>query len=99
MVYLSDLPGDKVLLCLHVQPKAAKNRIVGLHDGCLKITVTAPPVEGKANKAVVRFLAGILGVAPRDVEVSSGGQSRKKQVVVYGQDAAAIRRKIDEQLQ
>ena len=67
-----------------MQPKASKTRIVGLHDGCLKIAVAAPPVDGKANKAVVRFLADILGVSARNVVVTSGAQSRKKKVVVQG---------------
>lgn len=91
MAYLSTLPDGQVVLRLHVQPKASKSRIVGLHDGCLKIAVAAPPVEGKANKAVVRFLAEIFGVPARDVVMTSGAQSRKKLVVVIGQDASAIR--------
>lgn len=98
MAYLTCLPDGKVLLHLHVQPKASKTRIVGLHDGCLKIAVAAPPVEGKANKAVVGFLADLFAVAARDVEVTSGAQSRKKQVLVHGKDAAAIRRRIEERL-
>lgn len=98
MAYLSLLPGEKVLLRLHVQPKASKNRIVGLHDGCLKIAVAAPPLDGKANKAVVGFLADILGLAPRDVVVTSGLQSRRKQVVVQGSDGTAIRRMIEERI-
>lgn len=96
MAYLSCLPDGKVLLHLHVQPKASKTRIVGFHDGCLKIAVAAPPVEGKANKAVVRYLADIFAVAVRDVVLTSGAQSRKKTVVVSGQDAAAILRVIAE---
>lgn len=99
MAYLLILPDGKVLLHLHVQPKASKTRIVGLHDGCLKIAVAAPPVDGKANKAIVRFLAGILGVAARDVLVTSGLQSRRKQVVVHGKDGTAIRRMIAERIQ
>lgn len=95
MAYLSALADGKVLLHLHVQPKASKTRIVGFHDGCLKIAVAAPPVEGKANKAVVRFLADILGVPVRDVVVTSGTQSRKKAVVVSGQDSAVILRVIE----
>ncbi len=98
MAYLTFLPGGKILLRLHVQPKASKTRIVGLHDGCLKIAVTAPPIDGKANKAVIGFLADILGLAARDVLVTSGAQSRKKQVVVHGKDGAAIRRIIDERI-
>lgn len=95
MAYLSTLSDGKVLLRLHVQPKASKSRIVGLHDGCLKIAVAAPPVEGKANKAVIGFLADIFGVPARDVVVKSGAQSRKKVVVVNGRDATAIREAVE----
>ena len=95
MAYLSTLPDGKVLLRLHVQPKASKSRIVGFHDGCLKIAVAAPPVEGKANKAVVGFLADFFGVPARDVVLTSGAQSRKKLVVVTGRDASVIRMAVE----
>ncbi|NOR26459.1 MAG: YggU family protein [Desulforhopalus sp.] len=91
MSYLFTSKDGTVLIRLHVQPKASKSRIVGLHDGCLKISVAAPPVEGKANKAVVKFLADILGVPVRDVNVKSGVQSRRKLVVVKALDASEIR--------
>lgn len=91
MPYLSALPDGSVLLRLHVQPKASKSRIVGLHDGCLKVAVAAPPIEGKANKAVIKFLAEIFKIPVRDVTVKSGAQSRKKMVVVNVPDAEAIR--------
>ena len=83
------------MIRLHIQPKASKNRIVGLHDGCLKIAVAAPPVEGKANKAVVKFLADIFGVPVRDVTVKSGAQSRRKLVVVRTLDATEIRNVVE----
>ncbi len=80
MPYLTISSDGTVLLRLHVQPKASKSRIVGLHDNCLKLAVAAPPVEGKANKEVVKFLAAVLGVPARDVTVKSGIQSRRKVV-------------------
>lgn len=95
MSYLSTSKDGTVLIRLHVQPKASKSRIVGLHDGCLKISVAAPPVEGKANKAVVKFLADILGVPVRDVNVKSGAQSRRKLVVVKALDATEIRNVVE----
>ena len=92
MPYISNAANGETLIRLHVQPKTSKNRIVGIHDGCLKIAVTAPPVDGKANKAVVKFLASFLGIPIRDVTVVSGAQSRKKQVVVNTLGASEIRR-------
>jgi len=95
MSYLTAAADGTVLLHLHVQPKAAKSRIVGLHDGCLKIAVAAPPVEGKANKAVVKFLADFIGVPARDVSVQSGTHSRRKLVAVSAVDASRIRALIE----
>lgn len=70
------------MLLVHIQPKAVKTKIVGLYDGCLKIAVKAPPVEGKANSELVRFLADICGVRKNQIEIKTGAQSRRKQIVV-----------------
>jgi len=95
MTYLSTARDGTISIRLYVQPKASKNRIVGIYDGCLKIAVTAPPVEGKANKAVVKILAGLFGVPVRDVIVKSGAQARRKLVVVRGLYGAEIRQLLE----
>jgi uncharacterized protein (TIGR00251 family) len=95
MPYLSKMADKSVLLCLHVQSKASKSRIVGLHDGCLKLAVASPPVDGKANKEVVRFLAAFFGVSVRDVLLKSGARSRKKRVIIKTLDATEIRNAVD----
>ena len=78
--YLTTLSGDAVLLHIYVQPKASKSRIVGLYDGCLKLAIAAPPVDGKANEEVVRFLSRLLEIPGRDIALHSGAQSRRKKV-------------------
>lgn len=78
--YLTPLAEGAVLLHIYVQPKASKSRIVGLYDGCLKLAVAAPPVDGKANEEVVRFLSRLLDLPGRDVEIHAGAQSRRKKV-------------------
>lgn len=98
MPYLSTAADGTISIRLHVQPKASKSRILGIHDGCLKIAVTAPPVEGKANKAVVKFLADLLGVPVRDVTVKSGNQSRRKLVVIKSLNAPDARRHVLEKI-
>lgn len=98
MPYISLLTDKRVLLSLHVQPKASKSRIVGLHDGCLKLAVASPPVEGKANREVVKFLATLLGVSGRDILLKSGAQSRKKRVIVSSLDVGEIRNAIEKKL-
>jgi uncharacterized protein (TIGR00251 family) len=73
-----------VRFTVHVQPKARRTEIVGAHGTALKIRVQAPPVEGAANAAVVTFIADVLGVPRRNVEIVSGAGSRLKTVEVRG---------------
>lgn len=67
-----------------MQPRAARNELVGLHDGVLKVRLTAPPVEGAANEALVRFLAEQLGVPRRQVIVVAGTSGRRKILEIHG---------------
>jgi uncharacterized protein len=69
--------GD-VFLKIYLQPKAAKNEIVGPFRDGIKVKVTAPPVEGKANEALVRFLAREWRVPPSHIEIVRGHHSREK---------------------
>jgi uncharacterized protein (TIGR00251 family) len=76
--------GDDVILNLHIQPGAKQTEVVGLHGDALKIRLAAPPVDGKANDALVAFLAKKLGAGRTAVEVISGQTSRAKRVRVGG---------------
>lgn len=76
--------GDGVVLTLHIQPGAKKTEVVGLHGDALKIRLAAPPVDGKANAALLAFVAEQLGVAKSTVELVSGQTSRAKRVRVSG---------------
>lgn len=71
-------------LNLFIQPKASKNEIIGLHNGALKIKITAPPVDGKANAALIEFLSEILDVPKRQIEILKGETGRNKAVEVLG---------------
>jgi uncharacterized protein (TIGR00251 family) len=75
---------EGVLLRVRVIPRATRNQVSGLHDGALKIRLTAPPVEGKANKALCSFLAKSLNLAPQNIQVVSGETSRQKRIYVRG---------------
>jgi len=76
--------GDGVMLALHIQPGAKKTEVVGLHGEALKIRLAAPPVDGKANAALVAFIAAKVGAGRTAVEVISGLTSRAKRVRVAG---------------
>jgi uncharacterized protein (TIGR00251 family) len=65
--------------------------VVGVHAGALRIRVTAPPEGGAANREVVRLLAAVLGVRPRDVELASGAGGRRKEVRIRGLRAEEVR--------
>jgi len=73
---------DGWLLALHVQPGAKTSDIAGRHGDALKIRIAAPPVEGKANAALIAFIAAKLGVPKRQVSVERGTSSREKTVKV-----------------
>lgn len=70
--------GDAVTLTLHVQPGAKRSEVTGLHGDTLKVRLAAPPVEGKANKALLRFLSEAFEVPLRNIELKQGAQSRHK---------------------
>lgn len=70
--------GDDLVLKLYIQPRAGKDEWVGEHDGALKLRITAPPVDGKANDRLERLLAREFGVARAAVELLAGAGSRHK---------------------
>lgn len=80
--------GESLSLTLHVQPGAKRTEISGLHGEALKIRLAAPPIEGRANEALLRFIADKFGVPMRQVELKQGGQSRHKVVMVTGSKVA-----------
>jgi len=75
---------DGVVLSLHCQPGAKASRAVGLHDERLKIQLQAPPLENRANEALVAWLAEQLGLPRRQIEILSGQASRQKRVLLRG---------------
>ena len=88
---LHTLPDGSLLLRLHVQPRAAANGLAGLQGDMLKLRLTTPPVDGKANKAVIAYLAKLLHLPKSALAIKSGQQSRSKTVVIMGADAHQVR--------
>lgn len=76
--------GDIIKLVLYVQPGAKRTEVIGLHGDVLKIRLAAPPIEGRANEALLRFIAGSFNVPLRNVELKQGALSRHKVVLVNG---------------
>jgi uncharacterized protein (TIGR00251 family) len=86
--------GAGVSIRVYVAPRSSANRVLGLHNGALKIALTAPPVEGAANKALMEFLAKLLGVPRSSVALISGETSRNKVVSVEGLAPGDAKRKL-----
>ena len=76
--------GEVITLTLHIQPGAKRTEVSGLHGDALKIRLAAPPIEGRANEALLKFIAESFGVPLRQVELKQGGQSRHKVVAITG---------------
>ncbi|WP_339462505.1 DUF167 family protein [Pseudomonas sp. EA_105y_Pfl2_R69] len=72
--------GEDLILDCHLQPKASKDEFAGLHGERIKIRLTAPPVDGKANARLLAFLAEAFAVGKSQVSLESGQQSRQKRV-------------------
>jgi len=72
---------DGLLITVYVQPRAAKNAVVGLHGGALKLRLTAPPVDGAANKMCLQFLAKKLNIPKSALQIENGQTSRTKTIL------------------
>lgn len=81
--WLIEAPGH-LLLTLHVQPGAKRTAVAGTHGDALKIRLAAPPVDGRANEALLSYQAAQFGVPTRQVTLVSGAASRRKVVRVEG---------------
>jgi hypothetical protein len=83
-----------VSFTVRLQPKAKKTALVAELDGALKVAVTAPPIEGRANEALIRFLAELLKVARSSVTIAAGASSRNKVIRIEGLTAEQVRSRL-----
>jgi len=81
-----------VRIAILVQPRASRSELAGPHGEALKIRLAAPPVDGAANEALIRFLAETLGVPRAALTITSGQGGRRKSVAVTGLSAAEVAR-------
>ena len=85
---------ETVRLSVRLTPRASREEIAGFEGETLRVRVTAPPVEGRANRALVRLLAKRLGLPRGAVHVVTGQTSRSKVVAIDGLDATELRRRL-----
>jgi len=83
---------NSTVIRVRVLPRSSRNEVAGRDDGVFRIKLTAPPVEGRANKALKKFLSSRLGVPKSDIELVSGGRSRTKSVRIHGLSPGKVER-------
>jgi uncharacterized protein (TIGR00251 family) len=76
--------GGRVRFSVRVQPRASRSEIAGVYGDALKVRLSAPPVDGAANNALIEFLAHVFAVGRRDVRILAGEISRSKIVEIEG---------------
>lgn len=81
---------DGIYVNIYVQPRASKNCFAGIHDGSIKLRITAPPVDGKANSMIIAILAKLLHTPKSNISLSSGQQSRRKRFKIIDSALADI---------
>jgi uncharacterized protein (TIGR00251 family) len=86
--------GDGISFAVKIHPRAKKNAITGELGDTLKVSLTAPPVEGRANEACIEFFANLLKVPRSSVTIASGQKSRRKVIRVAGLSAEEVRKRI-----
>jgi uncharacterized protein (TIGR00251 family) len=86
--------GADVLLPVAVQPRASRNMVAGLHGNALKLLLTAPPVDGAANTACLRFLAELLGVSRARLTIIKGTKGRQKLICITEMSADTLRQRL-----
>ena len=79
---------------VRVQPRAARDQLAGEHNGAIKLRISAPPVDGKANEACRRLIAKLVGVSPSAVEIIAGESSKDKLIRVHHVTAAHLRERL-----
>lgn len=95
MDFLSGQKDGRVLLRVYVQPRASRNGFTGVHGDAMKLAITTPPVDGKANTAVISFIASFLGLKKKDLKIKYGLQSRKKGILITNCSVEEIRQRME----
>jgi len=85
---------EGIILPVHAQPGARKNGITGIHAGRLKVAVTQAPEKGKANQALLKLLAELLGIKRSQITLAAGETSSQKKFLITGVDLAMLQRRL-----
>lgn len=89
---------EGVIIRVRLQPRSSRNQVEGISQDALRIRLTAPPVDGSANRALMEFLSDITGIRKSSFSISSGHKSRDKSVLAAGASLPAIEKAFSEKL-
>ena len=87
---------ERAKLTVRVQPNAKQSRLVGFKEGVLHIRITAPPVEGKANEALIKFLSARLRVSKSSLSIDRGLTGRTKTITIDGLSQSQVMKQLEE---
>jgi uncharacterized protein (TIGR00251 family) len=90
---ISEKPEGCLLKCW-IQPRSSRNAVIGIHGDALKIALTAPPVDGKANKELLKFLAKYFKLPKGGIQIAAGESSRSKSILINSLSKNAIIEKL-----
>jgi uncharacterized protein (TIGR00251 family) len=95
--YLRPYP-EGCILTVRIHPGARRNAIAGIHDEALKISLTAPAVDGKANAALIAYLAELLDLPKSNIILIQGTTSRSKTLKIFSLDVDAVQQALSTQI-
>ncbi|MEI7590854.1 MAG: DUF167 domain-containing protein [Deltaproteobacteria bacterium] len=87
---------DGVIILVQVLPRASRSEVVGVRDGAIKIKLSSPPIEGKANEECIALIGKAFGIRKSNIEIISGLKGRKKSILLYGAKQKDIERYFQE---
>jgi uncharacterized protein (TIGR00251 family) len=89
------VPKEKLRISVHVNPNARQNKVVGFQNGLLKVMIAAPPIRGKANQELLRFLSDLLRISKSNLAIEKGATSKKKIVAISGLSQSDVLRLLE----
>ncbi len=91
MLKIQNMCETNRVIRVKILPRSSKNQVVDMAEGVVRVKLTAPPVDGQANRALKKFLSSILKVPKTDIEIVSGAKSRNKSLVVHGVSSGHVK--------
>jgi uncharacterized protein (TIGR00251 family) len=86
---------EQVIITVQVQPNAKQNKVIGFGDSILKVKIAAPPIKGRANKELIKFLSSLFGISKSDLSIEKGKTSKTKAIAIRGLGQNGVLRELE----